>query len=111
MPELREVESLSVQLTRMEGKLDGVDYKVSDLLIRVTDLEARVRVLESDTQALGASAQARDEKAVALALALKEAEQTRRDQEKYVWTPFNKFMAIVSTLASVGLTVYYFTHP
>jgi chromosome segregation ATPase len=107
---IRESESISVQLTRVEGKIDGMDYKVGDLLTRMTSIERRVHTLESDTQALGASALARDEKAAALTLALKEAEQTRRDQEKYVWTPFNKFMAIVTTVATVALTIYYFTH-
>ena len=100
--ELREAESTPVQLTRIEGLLKGVDYKVSDLLIRMTDVEKRVRQLEADTQALRAEAIARDATALALAKGLKDAEDTRRNQETRTWTPFNKFLAILAAAVALA---------
>jgi len=68
-------ESSAVQLTRMEGKLDRVIDRVSDLRGRVDRHETEIDTLKSRTQSLTEGAKASTEKAEALALALKEAKE------------------------------------
>ena len=68
-------ESSAVRLTRMEGKLDRVIDRVSDLRGRVDRHETEIDTLKSRTQSLTEGAKASTEKAEALALALKEAKE------------------------------------
>lgn len=98
----RTAESVPVMLVRMEGKLDLVSAKVTDLIPRVTRLEDRTKSLEDLTLSLSKDAEAEAAKKIALALALKEADETRRNQSEQSWTPIQRFMAI---LASIGVVV------
>lgn len=94
-------EPTAVQLTRIEGVLNGIDYKVSDLILFKHKTETRLSSLESAAQTLRDDAKARDDKAVALALALKEADETRRSQESHTWTPFGRAAITLGALVSL----------
>lgn len=83
-------ESVLVQLTRMEGKLDRVADRVDDLRQRVDVHDGDITTLKSTTQRLDEQATAEQAKAVALAAALKEAEATRRQKSEQSWTPWQR---------------------
>lgn len=103
--DLHPSESVAVQLTRMEGKLDRVADRVDDLRTRVDVHDGELTFLKSTTQRLDEQATARDAKAVALAAALKEAEETRRQKSEQSWSPWQKLLAGLGTLATVGAFV------
>ena len=65
----------SVQLTRMEGVLNLVSYKVTGMQLRVDRHEEDIASVKSRTQRLEDGFKASNEKAEALALALKEAKE------------------------------------
>jgi hypothetical protein len=94
----------------MEGKLDLVQYRVVDLLPRVSRLEDRTSALEDQTLVLSKNAEAEEAKKIALALALKEADETRRNQSEQTWTPIQRFMAILaSIIGAVTLAIYLYS--
>jgi regulator of replication initiation timing len=98
-------ELVIVQLTRMEGKLDRVIDRVSDLRTRVDAMESNVTELQVETQTLREGFQAEKEKAVALALALEKADQARRQKSETVWTPFARLATVLGVLMS-GFMAY-----
>ena len=69
-------EPVIVQLTRMEGKLDRVADRVSDLRHRVDAHDTEIGTLKSLTQSLSEGATAAEKTAIALATALKDAKET-----------------------------------
>jgi hypothetical protein len=85
-----EAVSVPVQLTRMEGKFDLVIQRLDDLIPRVTRLEGQMVEFQTTTQRLDLEATARDQKAVALALALKEAKETQEADAQQPWTPVQR---------------------
>lgn len=106
----RSAESVPVVLARMEGKLDRVQDRVMDLVPRVGKLEDRADALENLTLILSKNADAEEAKKIALALALKEADETRRNQSEQSWTPIQRFMAILaSTIGAVSLALYFYS--
>jgi outer membrane murein-binding lipoprotein Lpp len=109
----RAAESIPVVLARMEGKLDRVNDKVDNIVPRVQRLEDRVDMLENDTLVLKKDAEAEEAKKIALALALKEADETRRNQSEQTWTPVQRFMAVLGVVAAVvtlGIYLYATIH-
>lgn len=106
----RVAESVPVVLARMEGKLDRVQDRVMDLVPRVDKIENRTKALEDITLSLSKDAAAEEAKKIALALALKEADETRRNQSEQTWTPVQRFMAVLSSLvALVSLVIYFYS--
>jgi hypothetical protein len=106
----RVAEPVPVVLARMEGKLDRVQDRVMDLIPRVEKIEDRTKALEDITLALSKDAQAEEAKKIALALALKEADETRRNQSEQSWTPIQRFMAILaSIIGAVTLAIYLYS--
>lgn len=106
----RVAESIPVVLARMEGKLDRVNDKVDDVLPRVSKLEDRADALENVTLILTKNAEAEEAKKIALALALKEADETRRNQSEQSWSPVQRFMAILaSIIGAVTLAIYLYS--
>ena len=116
------IESNTVQLTRMEGKLDRVADRVSDLRGRVDRHDGEIDLLKSQTQSLREGFDASEGKAVALALALKEAKEAqeatgRTEASKAAlaereaaarsalgWSPITRLFAVVAAgLAAVAL--------
>ena len=94
-------DSMPVQLARMEGTLNLVADRVSGLSGRVDKHEVDIAELKSHTQALAGDAKAEAVKAIALAAALKEADEARRQKSEQTWSPFAKSMAALA--AFVGL--------
>ncbi|MCO4257422.1 hypothetical protein [Pseudarthrobacter cellobiosi] len=106
----RMAESVPVVLARMEGKLDGVKYRVDELIPRVTRIEDRLTAQEILTLGLSKDAEAEEAKKIALALALKEADETRRNQSEQSWTPIQRFMAILASIVgAVSLAIYLYS--
>lgn len=94
-------EPIEVQLARMEGVLNLVADRVSGLSGRVDKHEVEIRDLQTETQALAGEAKAEAVKAIALAAALKEADEARRQKSELSWTPFAKTMTLVVTFVGV----------
>jgi hypothetical protein len=108
----RAAEAIPVVLARMEGKLDRVNDKVDNIVPRVGKLEDRVDALENDTLVLTKNAEAEEAKKIALALALKEADETRRNQSEQTWTPIQRFMAVLASAGALAaLVIQYFSSP
>jgi len=106
----RLAESVPVVLARMEGKLDRVNDRVDDLIPRVNGIEARLTAQEILTLSLSKDAEAEEAKKIALALALKEADETRRNQSEQSWTPIQRFMAVVVGLgAAIALIIQFYS--
>lgn len=106
----RAAESVPVMLARMEGKIDRVGDRVLDLVPRVTRLEERTSVLEDLTLILSKNAEAEEAKKIALALALKEADETRRNQSERSWTPIQRFMAVLAGIVgAASLAIYLYS--
>jgi hypothetical protein len=104
----RTAESVPVMLVRMEGKLDNLKDRVTELGPRVAKLEDRTKVLEDVTLSLAKDAAAEEQKKIALALALKEADETRRNQSEQTWTPIQRFIAILSGVGVASALVIQF---
>ena len=104
----RTAEPVPVILARMEGKLDRVQDRVMELVPRVSKLEDRTKDLEDITLSLSKDAAAEEAKKIALALALKEADETRRNQSEQTWTPIQRFIAILSGVGVASALVIQF---
>ena len=103
----RAAEAPPVILARMEGKLDRIQDRVMELIPRVNKIEDRLKVQEDITLTLSKNAEAEEAKKIALALALKEADETRRNQSEQSWTPIQRFMAVLASVIGVGgLAIY-----
>jgi hypothetical protein len=106
----RTAEDIPVVLARMEGKLDRVQDRVVELIPRVTKIEERLKVQEDMTLVLSMDAAAEEAKKIALALALKEADETRRNQSEQTWTPVQRFMAVLACIVgAVSLAIYLYS--
>lgn len=106
----RIAEAVPVVLARMEGKLDRVNDRVDDLIPRVNGIEARLTAQEILTLSLSKDAEAEEAKKIALALALKEADETRRNQSEQSWTPIQRFMAVLASIVgAVSLAIYLYS--
>ena len=110
-------ESVGIQLTRMEGKLDRVADRVADLRHRVDAHADEIGDLKSKTQSLAEGATAAEKTALALAVALKDAKEAteataRLEADKFAvaereaatkaalgWSPITRVFAVVAGLA------------
>ena len=104
----RMAESVPVVLARMEGKLDNLRDRVTELGPRVAKLEDRTKLLEDVTLSLSMRADAEEQKKIALALALKEADETRRNQSEQSWTPVQRFFAVVGAIGVIVALIIQF---
>jgi chromosome segregation ATPase len=112
--EPREAEAMAITLTRMEGKLDSVVEKVSDLRAEVTQHRGEIRALQSVTQQLESDMKGAEEARALAAGAVKDADAARVAQAKALvdnstqrWTPVQRFYATLIALAAVGAIIYY----
>ena len=104
----RMAESVPVVLARMEGKLDNLRDRVTELGPRVAKLEDRTKLLEDVTLSLSMRADAEEQKKIALALALKEADETRRNQSEQSWTPVQRFFAVIGAIGVIAALIIQF---
>jgi hypothetical protein len=105
---IRVEEPTPVQLTRMEGVLNLVLERVVNVNGRVdkhereiTENRDDIAQLKSLTQTLKEGADADKKTAVALALALKEADETRRTKSESTWSPITRLFAILTGIATI----------
>jgi hypothetical protein len=103
-------EPTPVQLTRMEGVLNLVAERVSNTMKVVEQHSEDIGVLKSTTQRLTDQAVARDATAIALAAALKEAEETRRTKAEQSWSPITRLFAVLTAIATI-VGVYFAVTP
>ena len=103
----------SVQLTRMEGILALIAYKVDSVVPRVDNHDQRIGALELSTQRLGDEAEARDATVAVTAKALREAKEAQdatanaeRIQAETAWTPYARMATLAAALSSV-VAIYY----
>jgi predicted nucleic acid-binding Zn-ribbon protein len=113
--EPREAEAMAITLTRMEGKLDSVVEKVSDLRAEVTQHRGEIRHLQSVTQQLESDMKGAEEARSLAASAVRDADAARVAQAKALvdnstqrWTPVGRFYATIAALAAVAGILYYF---
>jgi hypothetical protein len=103
-------ESVPLMLVRMEGKLDRVQDRVTELSPRVSKVEERTTKLEEFTLVLSKNADAEADKKIALALALKEAEDNRRNQSEQSWTPAQRMITILGGIGgAITLVIYFYS--
>lgn len=105
---LRTEEATPVQLTRMEGILNliaergqNTDRRVDEHARQLSTVFTNIGELQSETQTLKEGAIADEKKKIALALALKEADETRRTKSEQTWTPFQRLIVIISGIAGI----------
>lgn len=90
---------------RVNTRLDGHDAQLKEMtstLSKVVDVEQQLTLAVQD---LAKAAMARDEKAVALALALKEADDERRTQSETTWSPFAKVITVMVAIAGIASVI------
>lgn len=111
--EPRETESLAITLTRMEGKLDSVVEKVSDLRAEVTQHRGEIRALQSVTQQLESDMKGAEEARTLAAAAVKAADEARVamakaavDNSTQQWTPFQRLFAVFVALAALATIAF-----
>ena len=123
----REVESMEVTLTRMEGKLDGVAEKVGDLRLEVTmhrgqigRLQSEMQQVKSDAGAAAAALRDADRGREALAKALKDADEKRvadakaivdQSAQKWAASPAMRLYATLGGIAPLATIIYYLARP
>ncbi|MBI4900895.1 MAG: hypothetical protein HY829_10510 [Actinobacteria bacterium] len=111
---------MAITLTRMEGKLDSVVEKVSDLRTEVTQHRADITALKSTTQQIQSDMQGAEAARVLAAAAVKAAEEARMALVQAEtaasvqrWTPVQRLYATLGACAALVAIVYYvvtFTH-
>lgn len=104
-----QTEQSQVQLTRIEGVLNLVHYKVDDLVTTVGRHEVEISKLQLEQQQLALTAEARERSVVTTAKALAEAKRAedavaRADvtRSEIMWTPFSRFIAVASVLTALA---------
>jgi len=125
--EPREAELPIVTLTRMEGKLDGVVEKVSDLRSEVTqhrgqigELQSEMQQVKSDAGAAATALRDADRGREALAKALKDADEKRvadakaivdQSAQKWAASPAMRLYATLGGMAALATIIYYLARP
>jgi hypothetical protein len=95
--------SIWVMLTEIRGILNGVADQVAGIS-RVSDRHTEeIGWLKSLTQTLRESAEADRDKALALAAALKEAEETRRVKSDTTWTPTARLITVIGAVGALAV--------
>jgi hypothetical protein len=100
-----QAETIAVQLTRMEGILNLVAFRMDDISATVKEHGEEISALKMFTQRLSDDAKASRETALSLAKALKEADEARRDKSEQTWTPFQRTITALSALTAVTAVV------
>lgn len=101
------LEPTPVQLTRMEGILTLIMYKVDALVPRVDRHEQEITDLHMSVQRLADEARATTATAVVTAAALKDAKEAETAQSDRRWSPYARMFAgitVVVLLANFAST-------
>jgi hypothetical protein len=83
---------------------------VQELIPRVNKIEDRLTAQEILTLSLSKDAAAEAKEKVALALALKEADEARRNQSEQTWTPVQRVGMVIAGLgAATALAIQWYS--
>lgn len=93
----------SVQLTRMEGTLNLIDYKVDNLVVTVGLHETAIANLQLKVASLDQQAVAREETVLQTAKALKDAKEAEMAKDEHKWSLSAKVSVIASALAALAI--------
>src|SRR5687767_11482327 len=92
-------EATPVQLTRMEGLLNLINFQLTELVRRVDTHESRIGVVELKVQRLGDAAEADKITVAQTAAALKDAKEATEAQARVevqkseaAWSPMNRLL-------------------
>ena len=99
----KEVESTQVQLTRIEGSINMVDYKVTNMITQVDTMKADISKLQTDVHTLQIEAVSREATAKTVASTLKEKNEEDQQHSEQKWSPYQKAITILMGCSSVGL--------
>ena len=97
----------------IEARLAGHDKHFARINGSIERLATELHDLNLNIQRLSDQAVARDATTSATAIALKNAEQARRDKSQSTWTPFARIAVALSTIGGVigiALAVYANAH-
>lgn len=92
---MTEPEQNSLQLTRIEGVVNLVDYKVTSMITQVDGMKKDISKLQTDVHTLQSESMSRDAKAEAVALALDKSDMDREHKAELAWNPVSKLVTIV----------------
>lgn len=99
-------EPTAVQLTRMEGKVDLIMFRLDEVVAQSKQHEKDIADLQRVTQQLESDAKASAATALALAQGLRDADEARRAKASAQWTPFQRFLAVLAAGTAVtGLII------
>jgi hypothetical protein len=122
----RTLQEHSERLDKLNGSMADLAKATTDLRIdmvrAVNGLAGEIRQLASSAAARSATVDAQRESdkgtVEATAEALEKAETSRaaalvlaREKSDQRWSPFQRLLAVLGTLAAVVTVIYYFTHP
>lgn len=96
------LEPTPVQLTRMEGILTLIMYKVDALVPRVDRHEQEIADIHLSVQRLSDEAKASAETAVATAKVLKDAREAELAQSDRKWSPWSRMFIAVTFVILVA---------
>lgn len=89
-----------------ESRLSGAEDHLAKINGHIGEMVEEIKALRLDVQALGDAATAAANTAVALATALKEADETRRDKSEQSWSPLQRMVGITAIIGVlVGLYI------
>lgn len=112
--EPREAEAVAVTLTRMEGTLNGVAEKVTELRTQVNQQGVEIGELKAKTQQLASDQRTAEATRVATERATRAADDAREAASRAAaqrWTPVQRLLAALASLAAIITTLYYIAHP
>lgn len=93
--------SESVQLTRMEGVMNLVDYKVTSMITQVDAMKKDISKLQTDVHTLQLESASSVATAKIVATALEKSDEERVHESEKVWTPVNRFIGLIVGLGVV----------
>ena len=106
---------MAITLTRMEGKLDSVVEKVSDLRTEVTQHRIEISELKSTTQQLQSDMKGAETARALAATAVRNADEARVaaakaqvDNSTQQWTPIQRLFATLGGMAALVSIIYFF---
>ena len=103
--ERRQPESMAVQLTRMEGVINLMAYKLDEVVTVTKDHGVRLGVAEVEIQRLKDELKADAEQREAVIAALRENEDSKQERSRARWTPWERVIAAGVALIALGSLV------
>lgn len=116
IPSVIPAEPVPVQLTRMEGMLQLIAYKVDSLVVTVARHGEQIAALLLTTQRLEQDAESSKATVIATAKALREAKEAQEAtaraesaKDDQSWTPITRMFAVLAAAGGLVAAVATFT--